>query len=131
MISCLKDWFPNVAFSTAALRKGCAHGTKFIWSPKMEEEFNKVKLIFTEQIRLSPFNPDRAINIMIDGANSAGVGFVFYENVNDQKPGEEVTIVNANSSALKTSQMQYSAVDCEVLGLKFARDANIYYLYRA
>ena len=97
----------------------------------MEEEFNKVKLIFTEQIRLSPFNPDRAINIMIDGANSAGVGFVFYQNVNDQKPEEEVTIVNANSRALKPSQMQYSAVDCEVLGLKFATDANSYYLYSA
>ena len=41
---------------------------------------------------------------------------------------EEVTIVNANSSALKENQMQYSAVDCEVLGLKFATDANTYYL---
>merc|ERR1711936_628609 len=114
-----------------ALRQGCAHLTKFIWSPKMEEEFQKVKLIFTDQIRLSPFNPDKAINIVIDGANSAGVGFVFYQNVNDEKPGEEVNIVNANSSALKASQMQYSAVDCEVLGLKFATDANNYYLYGA
>ena len=39
MISSLKDWFPSVTFSTEALRKGCAHGTTFIWSPKMEEEF--------------------------------------------------------------------------------------------
>ena len=51
--------------------------------------------------------------------------------MDDEKPGEEVTIVNANSSALKESQMQYSAVDCEVLGLKFATDANNYYLYAA
>ena len=83
MISSLKDWFPNINFSTDALRKGCAHLTKFIWSPKMEEEFQKVKLIFTDQIRLSPFNPDKAINIVIDGANSKGVGFVFYQNIND------------------------------------------------
>ena len=48
-----------------------------------------------------------------------------------KKPGEEVIIVNANSSALKKSQMQYSAVDCEVLGLKFATDSNAYYLYGA
>ena len=33
MISSLKDWFPSVTFSTNALRKGCAHGTTFIWSP--------------------------------------------------------------------------------------------------
>ena len=127
MISSLKDWFPSVTFSTDALRKGCAHGTTFIWSPKMEEEFQKVKLIFTDQIRLSPFNPDKAINILIDGANFTGVGFVFYQNVNDEKPGEEVTIVNTNSSALKASQIQYSKVDCEVLGLTFVTDANNYY----
>ena len=42
-----------------------------------------------------------------------------------------MTIVNANSSALKDNQMQYSAIDCEVLGLKFAVDANAYYLYGA
>ena len=59
------------------------------------------------------------------------MGFCFYQNVDDKKPGEEVTIVNANSSALKENQMQYSAVDCEVLGLKFATDSNAYYLYGA
>ena len=32
MISSLK-----VTFSITALRKGCAHGTTFIWSPKMED----------------------------------------------------------------------------------------------
>ena len=103
MISSLKGWFPSINFSTDALRKGCAHLTKFIWTPTMEEEFQKVKLIFTDQIRLSPFNPNRTINILIDGANSAGVGFCFYQNVDDEKPGEEVTIVNANSSPERKS----------------------------
>ena len=95
----------------------------------MELEFEKVKEIFTKQIRLSPFNPDREINILIDAANKSGVGYCFYQNVNDNEPDGEVTIVNANSSALKDNQLQYSAIDCEVLGLKFAVDANAYYLY--
>ena len=51
--------------------------------------------------------------------------------MDDEKPGEEVTIVNANSSALKENHMQYSAVECEVLGLKFATDSNNYYLCAA
>ena len=59
------------------------------------------------------------------------MGFCFYQNVNDEEPEGEVTIVNANSSALKENQMQYSAIDCEVLGLKFATDSNAYYLYEA
>ena len=131
MISSLKPWFPNINFSTKALRTGCAHNSKFIWTPEMNLEFEKVKVIFTDQIRLSPFNPDREINILIDAANKAGVGFCFYQNVKDDEPEGEVTIVNANSSALKDNQMQYSAIDCEVLGLKFATDSNAYYLYGA
>ena len=69
MISSLKPWFPSINFSTDALRKGCAQNLKFIWTPEMNLEFEKVKLIFTDQIRLSPFNPDREINILIDAAN--------------------------------------------------------------
>merc|ERR1711888_556145 len=90
-----------------------------------------VKQIFMKQIRLSPFNPDRKINILIDGANSSGVGYVFYQHLNDEEPNGEVTIMNANSSALKENQSNYSAIDCKVLGLKFAVDSNVFYLYGA
>ena len=81
----------------------------------MQLEFEKAKLIFTDQIRLSPFNPDKEINILIDAANKSGVGNCFYQYVNDEDKEGEVTIVNANSSALKENQMQYSTIDCEDL----------------
>ena len=90
----------------------------------MQMEFQKVKHIFTKQIRLSPFNPDRKINLLIDGANSSGVGYVFYQHLNDEEPNGEVTIVNANSSALKDNQTNYSVIDCKILGLKFAVDSK-------
>merc|ERR1712002_416962 len=128
MIFSLKPWFPNINFATKALRGGCASTSKFIWTPEMNLEFEKVKVIFTDQIRLLPFNPDREINILIDAANKTGVGYCFYQYVNNEDKEGEVTIGNANSSALKENQMLYSAIDCEVLGLKFAVDANAYYL---
>ena len=37
----------------------------------MNLEFEKVKVISTDQIRLSPFNQDREINILIDATNIA------------------------------------------------------------
>ena len=91
-----------------------------MWTHKMEEEFNKVKVIFTNQIRLSPFNPDKAINILTDVANSAGVDFVFYQNLANSMPWKEVTIVNENSSTIKESQLHYSPIiniytDCRAL----------------
>ena len=103
----------------------------FEWTNIMEEEFNAVKEIFTHQIRLSPLDVDKKINIVTDGTNSAGVGFVLYQNADDLKEGENVSIVKANSSGLKDCQKQYSAVDTEVLALKFACDSSYYYLYDA
>ena len=88
MISSMCGWFPNITFSTESLRVGCAHGRKLMWTPKIQQEFEKVKSIFKDQIRLSPYDPTKELNILTDGANSAGIGFVFYQNVNDYKPGK-------------------------------------------
>ena len=56
---------------------------------------------------------------------------MLYQNLNDEEPGKDVTIVAANSSGLKDSQLGYSPVDYEVLALKFATDACCYFLYGA
>ena len=101
----------------------------FEWTNIMGQEFNAIKEIFTHQIRLSPLDVDKKINIVTDGANSARVGFVLYQNADDLKEGENVSIIKANSSGLNDSQKQYSAVDTEVLALKFACDSSYYYLY--
>ena len=67
----------------------------------MQMEFEQIKKIFQDQIRLSPFDPKKEINILTDGASSK-VGFVFYQKANENEPGEDVT---ANSSGLKDSQL--------------------------
>ena len=54
-----------------------------------------------------------------------------YQNANDLEEGKDVKIRKANSSGLKDSQKQYSAIDTELLALKFACDSSYYYLYRA
>merc|ERR1711891_34403 len=51
MISSLKPWFPSVNFATPSLRAACGNKSKFIWTPDMKLKFEKVKLIFTDQIR--------------------------------------------------------------------------------
>ena len=51
----------------------------------MQMEFEQIKKIFQDQIRLSPFDPEKEINILTDGASSKGIGFVFYQNANENK----------------------------------------------
>ena len=104
MISSLKQWFPNVTFSNQHLNAGTAQSSTFVWTIQMQQEYEAIKMIFRDQIRLSPFNPKKTINILTDGASS---------------------------SSLKKSQMAYSPVDTEVLALKFACDASQHYLYGA
>ena len=40
----------------------------------MQMEFEQLKKIFQDQIRLSPFDPEKDINILCDGASSKGIG---------------------------------------------------------
>ena len=87
MVSSLKAWFLSVSFSNKKLRAGTTEGTKFVWTPNMQMEFEQIKKIFQDQIRLSPFDPKKGMNISTDGASSKGVGFVFYQNPNENKPG--------------------------------------------
>ena len=95
----------------------------------MEEEFLAVKYIFTHQIRLSPLDVNKRINIATDGANSSGIGFVVFQNAKDLELGKDVKIIKANSSGLKDSQKQYSPVETELLALKFACESSYYYLF--
>ena len=104
---------------------------RFEWNKAMEEEFLAVKHIFTHQIRLSPLDLNKGINIDTDGANSSGIGFVLFQNTNDLEQGKDVKIIKANSSGLKDSQKQYSAVETELLALKFACESCYYYLFGA
>merc|ERR1711891_66983 len=131
MISSLGEWFPAVQFNMANLRAGCAEMRKFEWNKAMEEEFLAVKHIFTDKISLSPLDMNKRINIATDGANSAEIGFVVFQNSNDLEQGKDVKIIKANSSGLKDSQKQYNAVETELLALKFAWESSYYYLFGA
>ena len=65
----------------------------------MQKEFDKVKQIFQDQIRLSPYDPSKELNLLTDNANRAGIGFVLYQNLDDNDPGKNVTILAANSQS--------------------------------
>merc|ERR1712236_64212 len=131
MVSSLGDWFPGVQFTMKNLRADCTENRKFEWTKLMENEFKQVKQVFKNQIRLSPFDTSKRINIVTDGADSTGVGFVIFQNSDDNEVGKNVRIIKANLSSLKPSQKQYSAIDTELLALKFACDSSYFYLFGA
>ena len=63
----------------------------------MEEEYQAVLKIMKTQIRLSPYNPKQKLKLMIDGARSAGTGYLLIQNFSDEDPEKGKKIINVRS----------------------------------
>ena len=98
MLASLQTWFPSLPLNIPNLRKATAGASKFSWTPLLEAEFEAVKDIMATQIRLSPYNPDKRLRLVIDGASSIGVGFVLFQYLSDDDPAKGARIIQANSS---------------------------------
>ena len=88
-----------------------------------------VKQIIETQIRLSPYDTSKKLCLLIDGASSAGVGFVLFQFLNDQDTEKGACIVAANSSMLSDNQIGYSPIDAELLALDFTAKACHYWMW--
>ena len=129
MLASLLNWFPSLPLSIPNLRKATAGASKFAWTQILEEEYEAVKEIVTNQIRLSPYDPDKKLRLVIDGTSLVGVGFVLFQFLSDEEPGKGAVIINANSSLLSESQIGYSPIDAELISLDFASRACHYWLW--
>ena len=129
MLASLQNWFPSLPLNIPNMRKATAGASKFTWTQILEEEYEAVKEIVTSQIRLSPYDPDKKLRLVIDGASSVGVGFVLFQFLSDEEPKKGAVIINANSSLLSESQIGYSPIDAEMISLDFASRACHYWLW--
>ena len=129
MLASLQNWYPNLPLNIPLLRKATAGTGKFSWTPMLEAEYQAVKEIMVTQIRLSPYDPEKQLRLIIDGASSLGVGYVLFQYLNDQDPAKGAVIISANSSMLSEQQAGYSPIDGEAIALDFACQACHYWLY--
>ena len=79
MLASLQQWNPSLPLEIPLLRKATAGTGKFIWTKDLEQEYNNVKTVMCEQIRLPPYDPSKPLRLVIDGASSLGVGFVLFQ----------------------------------------------------
>ena len=70
MLASLQSWFPSIPLNIPNLRKATAGASKFTWTQILDEEYLAVKKIITSQIRLSPYDPEKKLRLVIDGASS-------------------------------------------------------------
>ena len=51
---------------------------RFVWIDEMEKEYRIVKKTMIEQIHLKPYNPDKSLRLIIDGASTEAIDFVLF-----------------------------------------------------
>ena len=129
MLASLQSWYPNLPLNIPLLRKATAGAGKFSWTPALEAEYQAVKEIMVTQIRLSPYDREKKLRLIIDGASSLGVGYVLFQYLSDQDPAKGAVIISANSSMLSEQQAGYSPIDSEAIALDFACQACHYWIY--
>ena len=128
MLSSLQAWNPSLPLEIPLLRKATAGNGKFVWTDALEEEYKNVREIMVNQIRLSPYDPNKPLRLVIDGNSSLGVGFVLFQWLDEEDESKGAAIINANSSMLKDSQLSYSPIEAEMIGLEFAAHCCAYWL---
>ena len=79
MLSSLSKWNPVAALEIPLLRKSTAAKGKCVWTDKMDQEYNKVRKTILEQIQLTPFDPNKSLRLVIDGASTEGSGFMLFQ----------------------------------------------------
>ena len=89
----------------------------------MEEEYKTVLKTMKTQVRLWPYNPKQKLKLVIDGARTAGTGFLLIQIINDEKPEDGIKIINAGSCLLLRDR-DNSSVEAEAIALDLAMSAS-------
>ena len=128
LLASLQQWNPSVPLEVPLHRKATAGTAKFTWTQDLEQEYQNVKMVMVEQIRLSPYDPTKTLRLVIDGAFLQGVGFVLFQWIDEMDPSKGAAIINANASMLNDNQLSYSPIEAECIWLDFTATCCTYWL---
>ena len=96
----------------------------------MEGEYQSVRKLIKNNLRLSPYDPSRYLNLCIDGSAIHGMGYILFQWVEEKNPAAGATIVSANSSLLLPN-IGFSPIDGEIASLSYAIKCCYYYMLHA
>ena len=63
------------------LRKACSKNGKVEWNQEMRAEYEEANQLMLTQIKLSPYNPEKSLYLVVDGASKIGTGFCLLQSI--------------------------------------------------
>ena len=86
-----KKWVPEMAFSTVHLRRLSSVNVRFVWTPDLESELNKLKGTIKNCVHLSPMDTARPIHIYVDAAQTIDMSYILCQpRSDDPKDGKTI-----------------------------------------
>ena len=76
VVRTLESWTPHISMSTKPMRGLSRKGTKYQWSPELEQEFQEGKRLVSDVNVLSPYNTGLPLQIFCDASREGGLGYV-------------------------------------------------------
>ena len=128
MLSSLAKWNPTVNLEIPLIRKETASKGKFMWNDEMDKEYETVRKTLLSQIRLTPYDPNKSLRLVIDASCTEGCGYVLFQFLDEMNPGEGSSIVSANCTRFKESQLRFSLIEAEAVALDFAISCCSYWI---
>ena len=75
MMTSLQKWAPHVTLNASVMRAATKGKNKpFEWTEEMEAEFQFLKKTMKQSLKLSPYNPEQKLRLIIDGSRTVGTG---------------------------------------------------------
>ena len=68
MVSSLAAWAPATSLACPLLRKATAGASKLQWTDALEKEYQNVRRLMKNNLKLSPYDPTRFLNRVINGS---------------------------------------------------------------
>ena len=86
----------------------------------MEAEFQFLKKTMKKSLKLSPYNPEQKLRLIIDGSRTIGTGFILIQYINDDNVKDGIKIINAGSALLPQTR-EFSSMEAECIALDRVR----------
>ena len=94
------------------MRAATVGNKTFEWTEEKEQEFRFLKKTMKQSLKLSPYNPEQKLRLIIDGSRTIGTGFILIQYINDENVEEGIKIIN-DGSALLPQEREFSSMEAE------------------
>ena len=106
LVKTLNTYTPWISQTSATLQKLTHLTTNFSWDKQTQQEFEEVKAIMANKLKITAFDSKKDIHLFCDAAQSGGLGFVLLQPSGNK--AQPYHLIQAGSTHLTDVQSRYS-----------------------